>query len=95
MKGAGKFVLGSNRDESVRGQQKGAATTFNPKEPPVKSKGSPKTGSNGSSGKGYTPPPQPGGGRADKMAGTPGVKTAQAIGGVGGGRKLGNHYSNS
>jgi hypothetical protein len=45
--------------------------------------------------KSYSPPPQSGGGKADKVVGTPGAKTAVSVSGLGGSKKLGNHYSNS
>jgi hypothetical protein len=82
----GKFTMG-NKMDAVRGQAKGAEKSFNPKAPKGISTSSP--------GKGYSPPPQVGGGKADKVSGVPGAKTADSVSGVGGGRKLGNHYSNT
>jgi hypothetical protein len=45
--------------------------------------------------KGTSLPSQAAGGRADKVSGAPGAKTAIGVSGVGAGRKLGNHFSNS
>jgi len=90
----GKYTIGSSKDASVRGQQKGAAASFDPKAPSMKGKTSPNAGSSGSSGKGYSVPPQHGGGKADKVSGTSG-KNQQPGEAFGKGKKLGNHYSNS
>jgi|SRR5215469_13616715 len=91
----GKYTIGSIKDASVYTQAKGAAKDFGPKEQNVKAKKSPNTGSTGTSGKGYSPPPQVGGGKADKVSGAPGAKSGQDVSGVGSGKKLGNHYSNT
>jgi hypothetical protein len=45
--------------------------------------------------KSFSPPPQAGGGKADKVVGTKGAKTAVSVSGLGGSKKLGNHYPNS
>lgn len=87
--GNGKYTMGSSKDESVRGQQKGAAASFKSGKPSVA------TAAGGKSpGKGYTPPPQQGG-RADKVAGTSSAAGANKGLSYGAGKKLGNHYSNS
>lgn len=95
--GNGKYVLGSSKDESVRGQAKGAAKSFAPKSGAMPTKSGPDTAigtQNGKAGKTYTPPPQQGG-RADKVAGTSSAAGANRGLSFGAGKKLGNHYSNS
>ena len=94
--GTPKYTIGSVKDASVYGQAKGAAKDFGPKESNVKTKsgGKGSVGTSSGGGKGFSPPPQKGGGKADKVSGTPGAKSAQDIAGPGG-KKLGNHYSNS
>lgn len=86
--GNGKYVLGSSKDESVRGQAMGAAKSFVPKKSAVSTAG----GKN--PGKGYTPPPQQGG-RAQNVSGTSSAAGANKGLSYGAGKKLGNHYSNS